>query len=261
MLISQLCKEADFTAPWFAAACSKLREGFRYHRKLWEWCYIYQALRERGALMPFKRGLGFGVGKEPLAAAFASFGCEIVATDMDVEAAKAQGWVDTNQHAVALSDLNDRGLCDPDQFNHLVTYETADMNRISDRYIGQFDFTWSSCCFEHLGSIEHGKQFIVNQMNCLRPGGVAVHTTEFNLSSNEQTLETDVLVLYRLRDIDWMVQTLKAYGYKVDIDYTVGTGPIESYVDVPPFKLNPHLRLMLDRYVSTSVGLIIEKPK
>lgn len=260
MLESQLCKEADFSAPWFAHACGKLKEGMRYHRKLWEWCYIYEALRERGKLMPFKRGLGFGVGKEPLAAAFASHGAEIVATDLDVERAKAQGWVDTNQHALSLTDLNERGLCDPHQFAHLVKYETADMNRISESYTGQFDFTWSSCSFEHLGSIEHGKRFIVNQMKCLRPGGVAVHTTEFNLTSNEATLEAPVLVIFRRRDIEEMVAELSKEGYRIKIDYTAGTGQFESYVDLPPYTNPVHLRLMLGQFVSTSIGLIIEKP-
>lgn len=259
MLQSQLCRETDFTQPWFIQACVKLNEAMRYHRKLWEWCYIYEALRQRGKLMPFRRGLGFGVGKEPLAAAFASQGVEIVATDLDVERAKAQGWVDTNQHAVGLADLNERGLCDPHQFQQLVTHESADMNNIHPGYTGQFDFTWSSCSFEHLGSIEHGKRFIVNQMKCLRPGGVAVHTTEYNLTSNVDTLEAPVLVIFRNQDIEAMVAELRSEGYRITVDYTPGAGPFESYVDLPPYNNPVHLRLQLGQYVSTSIGLIIEK--
>ncbi|QJD85127.1 methyltransferase domain-containing protein [Cohnella herbarum] len=261
MLGSQLCKEADFSTSWFVHACGKLREEMRYHRKLWEWCYIFEALRERNMLMPFKSGLGFGVGKEPLTAAFASYGCEVVATDMDADEAKEQGWVETNQHALNAMDLNNAGICDPHQFRNLVTYETADMNRISDNYVERFDFTWSSCCFEHLGSIEHGKRFIVNQMKCLKPGGVAVHTTEFNLSSDEDTLEAPILVIYRRRDIEAMVSELRQEGYRVTVDYTAGAGPYESFVDLPPYHNPVHLRLKLGEYVSTSIGLIIEKEK
>ncbi|MFC5401655.1 SAM-dependent methyltransferase [Cohnella soli] len=261
MLQSQLCREQDFTMPWFTHACTKLRENMRFHRKLWEWCYIYEALRERDMLLPFRKGLGFGVGKEPLAAAFAAQGTEIVATDLDVDNAKTQGWVDTNQHANTLADLNGKGLCDPHQFANLVSYETADMNRISDKFTGQFDFTWSSCSFEHLGSIELGKRFIVNQMKCLRPGGVAVHTTEFNLTSNEETLEMPILVIYRRKDIEAMADELRREGYRITIDYTAGAGPFESYVDLPPYNNPVHLRLMLGQFVSTSIGLIIEKPQ
>jgi len=259
MLSSQLCRETDFSAPWFHQACLKLKEEMRYHRKLWEWCYIYEALRERRMLQPFKRGLGFGVGSEPLTAAFAALGAEIVATDLDAETAKDVGWVDTNQHA-STSTLNDKGLCDPYQFKHLVRYETADMNEIPDRYKGQFDFTWSSCSFEHLGSIEHGKRFIVKQMECLKPGGIAVHTTEFNLTSNEDTLEAPILVIYRRRDIEAMADALRGRGFRISIDYTAGEGPYESFVDLPPYNNPVHLRLLLGQYVSTSIGLIIEKP-
>ncbi|RUS44220.1 methyltransferase domain-containing protein [Cohnella sp. AR92] len=260
MLISKLCGEKDFLEPWFSRGCGELRESFRYHRKLWEWCYIFEALRERSMLYPFRRGLGFGVGKEPLTSVFASHGCEIVATDLDVAKAKEQGWVDTNQHALNVADLNEKGLCDPALMEQLVTYETVDMNRIPSRYHGKFDFTWSSCSFEHLGSIEKGKRFLLEQMKCLRSGGVAVHTTEYNLSSNEDTLEMEVLVIFRRKDIEEMVDSLRRDGYRVEIDYTAGNGQLESVVDIPPFHFNPHLRLQLGQYVSTSIGLIIQKP-
>ena len=38
---------------------------------------------------------------------------------------------------------------------------------------------------DRIGSIELGLQFIENSMATLRPGGVAVHTTEFNLEDGE----------------------------------------------------------------------------
>jgi hypothetical protein len=63
MLNSKLCNQNDFEKDWFREACVKLHERHNYHRKLWEFCFIYQALLERGMLVPGKRGLGFGVGK------------------------------------------------------------------------------------------------------------------------------------------------------------------------------------------------------
>ena len=51
--------------------------------------------------------------REPLAALFASRGVEIVATDMEPEAARAAGWLGSAQHAGAeLESLNERGICD-----------------------------------------------------------------------------------------------------------------------------------------------------
>src|SRR4249919_2372505 len=76
---SCVCREAHYRLPLFRWWCDRLHEQPRYHRKLWEWVYICQTLHERGKLAPGLRGVGFGVGKEPLAALFASRGVDIVA--------------------------------------------------------------------------------------------------------------------------------------------------------------------------------------
>lgn len=259
MLISKVCKQEDFTTGWFQNACHKLREPFKYHRKLWEFCYITQALEERGLLAPGKTGLGFGVGKEPLASLFAAHGCYITATDLDTATAAIQGWTQSNEHASGLLQLNERGLCEQNQFLERVGFAPVNMNHIPPSLNGAYDFTWSSCSFEHCGSIELGKRFILNQMNCLKPGGIAVHTTEFNLSSNENTLSEGITVLFRLQDIESMVFELRKQGHSIDIDYSVGTQQFESYVDVPPYTSHVHLRLQLAQYITTSIGLIIQK--
>jgi len=62
---------------------------------MWEWLFIAEALSERNMLVRGRRGLGFGVGREPLVALFASFGPEIVATDLDPARALAAGWTDS----------------------------------------------------------------------------------------------------------------------------------------------------------------------
>ncbi len=283
MLISQLCKESDFDAEWFNDARTFLFQPFQvyirhyietnlhhldakallpilYHRKLWEFCYIYRALSERGLLIPGSRGLGFGVGREPLVSLFASRGCEITATDLDLESAQNAGWAGSDQHADGIPCMNEYGLCDPAAFDRLVTLENVDMNRIPDQHAHQFDFTWSSCCFEHCGSIELGKRFLINQMQCLRPGGIAVHTTEYNLSSNDETIEQGLIVLFRKRDIEDIAQTLRALGHGIDIDLDSGVELKNACVDLPPYTFNPHLRLQLLKWASTSLGLIIKKP-
>jgi len=258
MLISKVCNEKDFSTDWFKRCCEKLKEPFRYHRKLWEYCYIYQALLERGMLQPDKWGLGFAVGKEPLTAAFATHGCRITSTDLDLDKATELGWPQTNQHCSSLQDLNERGICDPQLFERLVTFKYMDMNNIDPAEFNRYDFTWSSCAFEHCGSIELGKQFIINQLNCLKPGGIAVHTTEYNLSSNEKTIETKHIVLFRKKDLEWMVDNLRSLGHSIEIDFTIGNGPIES-IEAQPTDTDNHLRLKFGKYVTTSIGLIITK--
>jgi hypothetical protein len=229
----------------------------RWHRKLWEWCYIAQALSERGLLRPGRRGLGFGVGQEPLTALFASFGCDIVATDLAEEQARQDGWIDSCQHAADPAALNQDGLCPPDVFARRVAFRAVDMNAIPAD-LGGFDFTWSACSLEHLGSLENGGRFLCESMRCLKWGGFAVHTTEFNLSSNDQTLDHFPTVLFRRRDIEDIAQRLRADGHVVELDFTRGEGLADDFVDVPPYRHDPHLRLQVLGYVTTSVGLIVE---
>jgi hypothetical protein len=151
---SQLCTANQFEEEIYAHWCEKLRETPTYNRKQWEFVYICQVLEQRGMLANGKRGLGFGVGKEPLPALFANSGCDVMATDLDPNAQASADWIGTNQHAAQLSDLNERGICDPVAFSERVRFRAEDMNRISGDLV-DFDFTWSACAFEHLGSIKH----------------------------------------------------------------------------------------------------------
>ena len=258
MLRSRLCTQDQFQADMYLEWCRQMQEQPRFHRKLWEFCYICQALWERGILLHGNRGLGFGVGQEPLPALFASYGCHVVGTDLDERSARDAGWAGTNQHMVSTKMMNQRGICQQDAFERLVTGLVVDMNRIPHS-LRDFDFVWSSCALEHLGSIDNGLDFIVNSLDCLRPGGVAVHTTEFNVSSNTETLDTGGTVLFRQRDFEDLVDRLTSEGHHIDISYDLGRGPADYYVDVPPYIASMHLKLQLDKYVTTSIGLIIRK--
>jgi hypothetical protein len=229
------------------------------HRKVWEWAYIAEALERSGSLQPGRRGVGFGVGKEPLTALFASRGAEVVATDLQDDLATAAGWRDHDEFAGALEGLNERGICDPDEFRARVSYRSVDMREVPDDLTG-FDFSWSSCAFEHLGSLDAGIDFVVDQMKCVRPGGVSVHTTEYNVVSNDDTIDHGGTVLYRWRDLMRLCAALHAQGHRVKLDFTLGQTPTDQWVDFPPFCTGgPHLKMALERYVTTSYGLTIRK--
>ena len=258
MLKSRLCTQEQLETTEYQEWCAKMGEAPKLHRKQWEYYYIAQALFEHGLLAPQKRGLGFGVGQEPLPSLFASCGCIILATDMDQTTAQLAGWVQTGQHAESLATLNSRGLCRAAEFNRLVSYRTIDMNTIPPDLV-DFDFVWSSCAFEHLGSIERGIRFVCRVMDCLRPGGLAVHTTEFNVSSNCDTLTEGGTVLYRKQDVEALADLLATEGHVIELDFDLGCGPADQYVDMPPYKSEPHLKLKINSYVSTSIGLIIQK--
>ena len=254
-----VCREHHFRMPLYAYWCRAIGEAAKLHRKQWEFVFICQVLHERGMLRAGRRGLGFGVGREPLTALFANLGAGVMATDLAPERATELGWAQSNQHGESLADLNQRGLCDDALFRSLVDFRFVDMNRIPGDLAG-FDFCWSACALEHLGSLAAGLDFVRNSLNALRPGGLAVHTTEFNLSSNDATLEHETLSIYRRRDIEDLIRSLEAEGHRVEpVDFQAGGDPLDQHVDLPPFVEVPHLRLELAGYAATSIGLIIEK--
>lgn len=259
LLSSQLCTQEILETAVFQGWAERLGETRgTLHRKIWEYCFIAQALSERGMLQTGRSGLGFAVGQEPLASFFCSLGISVHATDLFTQLAQEQGWVSTNEHASGIGAINARGLCSDELLGKYCTFSHVDMNHIPDDLHG-FDFLWSSCSLEHLGSIAHGERFIHNAMQCLKPGGVAVHTTEYNVSSNSSTVKSGGTVLFRRKDINQIAQQLRRHGHTIDVDFAYGTLPADSFVDVAPYHHDPHLKLQLLNYVSTSIGLIIKK--
>lgn len=260
MLVSCLCTEESLRSDAFQAWAVRLGESPNHmHRKVWEWCYISQALKERNLLRPGIRGLGFAVGTEPLSSAFATHGVLVVATDLYTQEAQAKGWIETNQHAEGYDAINARKLCSDTELRRLVEFKFADMKDISADFFGKFDFVWSSCALEHLGTLEYGKAFIYNAMRCLKPGGIAVHTTEYNLSSNTTTVESGDTVLFRKRDIEDVIRSLRSQGHEIDMDWNEGNGYSDGFIDVPPYEHKTHLKLQIGQYIVTSLGMIIRK--
>jgi hypothetical protein len=256
---SSLCTFDQLDSQRFRHWSAALNEPWRAHRKLWELAYICETLDERGMLQPGRRGLGFAVGAEKLPALFAARGCKITATDLPAEDERNQAWAQTGQWVGNLASLSHPELCPEQAFRDNVSYRPVDMNEIPADLTG-YDFTWSTCSFEHCGSIELGLRFLEEQMRCLAPGGIAVHTTEFNLSSNDATMMDGNCVIFRLKDIEWIVAALRDAGHDVEpLDLSTGSRELDRHVDTAPYSQDRHLRLDLWGYASTSIGLIIRK--
>lgn len=262
-LSSQLCTANQFDEKQYTNICRLIDSPPRYSRKQWEFVYIINALELSGALKDGKSGIGFGCGREPLAGVFASKNCRVLATDLSVDEARDKGWVSTLQHADGMADLyhSSRYICAKSKFYEYVRFENMDMNNIANHTKGMYDFTWSACALEHLGSLQHGLDFIRNSLDCLKPGGVAVHTTEFNLSSDNETVENPSCSVYRKSDIISFIKEIEAEGFKVSpLNLNTGGLNVDQYIDLPPYKFSPHLKLMLEKYVVTSIGIVIQKP-
>jgi 2-polyprenyl-3-methyl-5-hydroxy-6-metoxy-1,4-benzoquinol methylase len=255
---SSACVQRDIESATFRRWAIDLKERpGNLHRKLWEWCYICQTLAERDMLRGGRRGLGFAVGQEPLASLFCSMGADVLATDLDSERATHAGWVDTGQHASVLEDLNARGICKREDFAKRARFRVVDMNSVPADLL-DFDFVWSSCAIEHLGSLDSGIEFMRRMMKCLNPGGIAVHTTEFNVSSNEKTIEHGRDVIFRRRDLEQMAHVLEADGHRVEpFNFDTGSDPADQIISVHPHTREPVLKFWLGDFVSTSIGIIV----
>jgi len=259
------CTEADIESDWAAFWCNEIRIPVSYHRKTWELTYVPQILFNEGKLFEGSRALGFACGGEPLPSLFAKYGVRVLATDLDPSRAEAQGWIKTNQHVQSFEQLRRRDIC-PDE-SRLATIEGAylDMNAIPADLKGQFDFCWSICSLEHLGSIANGLNFIENSLDVLRPGGVAVHTMEFNVNDGE-TIDNWPTVLFQKHHLLGLAERLRKRGFEVyELDFDKGQGILDGFVDVPPYldenhSRHAHLKLSVDGFVCTSFSFVVKVP-
>ena len=246
--------------PEYARICRELRRGQHFHRKVWEWVFIIYHLDRSGMLRRGARGIGFGVGKEPLSAYFALRGVNVTATDAPPDLIEQAGWIHTGQYSSSVETVRHDEICPYDLLRRYVNHRYCNMKNIDSDLYG-FDFNWSACCFEHLGDLEAGIEFVIESTErTLRKGGVGVHTTELNLSSNAETVERGATVLYREQDLRRLVARLEERGHTVQpLRIDPGQHPIDQHVDVPPYSHNPHLKLELLGFTSTSVGIVVTR--
>lgn len=230
------------------------------HRKLWEYVYVLRAAEQHGLLEPGRRALGFGVGREPIPAALARYGLSVVATDLANEADEPDNWAATDQRASDLSMLSMPDIVSDDVLAERVALRHVDMTVIPDD-LGEFDFVWSCCAFEHLGSREAGLEFVVRTLRLLRPGGVSVHTTELELTPRDGTAEYGNIVVYRTSDLDALVEQVRVSGFEVESNWYVSLDTsVDRLIAQPPYEV-AHLKLTIGESVSTSVGLLIRRPR
>jgi hypothetical protein len=254
---SQMCTFSQLQEPDFARICEAIGlDASIAHRKHWEWAYICRVLELGGMIQPGKRGLVFAVGRERLPAYFASQGVDILATDGPKDVADI--WVSSDQFSDDERALWYPEIISEEEFRKRIKFRVADMINLPPD-LGIFDFLWSSCSMEHLGGIQPGFDFVLNSLAFLNPGGIAVHTTEFNLSSNEETLDCWPTCIYRKQDIDAFISEVKSLGHQVlPLNYFSGSDPLDVHIDYPPHA-PPHLKMALAQYVTTSFGFAIIK--
>ena len=236
--VSQLVNANQFFEKSFKKwALDELGWQFGFNRKLWEYAYILNALDVHGKLGGY--GLGFGVGTEPTIPVMLRHGARLVVTDLSAEEAQKGGWA-------AMQAGNRSGL----------ESRVVDMNHIPAD-LRDFDFLWSCGSLEHIGGLQNGLQFVERAMSCLKPAGVAVHTTEFLYGGGSDTLDTPGMSFYRPSDIEDLADRLHLAGHKMKLNLTLGTHPLDAVVADTHAPWEIRIREAIAGYVITSVGLII----
>jgi hypothetical protein len=244
---SQICRAEDFDTEWFKMRKAELGEPYSNWgmiRKLWEFCIIAQIIKEEGDRVynvgfdtSTHYALGFGCGTDPIARWIRHYQNykDVIASDIEVH------------------------------FNQLQ----IDMRDIPKEYRDErYHLIWSSCALEHIGGRKAGIDFIFNSLECLKPGGLAVHTTEFNFDpiigkdKKYQTIDAKDLCLYLEDDLLDLEARLKKEGHHLwPLDLKQGNRSEDKYIDPEPYySTGIHINLYVNKHhPTTSVLLVIRK--
>ena len=123
-----------------------------------------------------------------------------------------------------------------------------------------FDFVWSSGALEHLGSIGAGLQFVEDAMRCLKPGGLAVHTTRLSLSSSDETIDSGAAVLLRRPDIERLTLSLISRWHEVaQVKFDPRDRPLDEPDDLTVFRAHADPEATIGKYASTPFGMIVRR--
>jgi len=269
-LKGQAASAAQCDDPAYLEWC-KLLEGWdaptgpirQYNRKLWEWAYIAEAVTQAGLMQPGRSAVGFGVGNEPLPALLASRGLDVLATDQGV--ATDDHWMASGELNTGLAGLRRPRLLSDGELERRVRVREVDMNDVPDD-LGTFDVVWSSCVVEHLGSPQRGLDFIIESCGLLAPGGIAVHTTELELTPKATTADYGNCAVYRISDLLALAKRLPEAGCTATFNFAVSMDrPEDRWVSLQAIGHHAalpdtaHLKLAIADSVSTSFGTLIRK--
>ncbi len=276
-LKSKVATQADLESDWGRYWIHELGFPFSYNRKMWEYAFILQALSLTGMLQDGRLGLGLGCGKEPLPSYLAAQGCNIVAGDKPAEKQIPSSWQQIGTYTESLESLFWERLLSKSEFEKRVQLQYVDMNDLPSDIYGQFDFCWSVCAVEHLGSIKAGLDFLLNSIKALKPGGVSVHTLEFNYLNIPKDFETPSLCFFKAEHMESLSEEIKTLGATLcPLDFDWGNMVFDRYIDLPPYNkhrwdtlqkrgLNvapfsaPHLKLNYTGIPITCFGVIAIK--
>jgi hypothetical protein len=250
---------ADIARPGFAYWCDALQCFVRPQRKLWEFASVLQAFYEGGALTAGARMLGLGVGDEPIPSYLASLGIDVVASDLPGVTDREHVWRPS--------------MLEGEAFDRRVEVSDVDIRRLDDPTLRGFDGVWSCSVINTLQSADAAAEAIIGAMDTLKPGGVAVHATEFAFADDHPPQSPGALFFPR-RFFQTLTEGLNGRGHTVaPVSFDLGRDALDGYVDLEPYTAEgaeayeelwreglgcPHLKVMSGGVLTTSFALVVK---
>ncbi len=250
--LNKVCDRLDWEHPDWRQALEDLGYAYdpaRLHRKHWEFAQAVYGLRRLRCLASDAAALGLACGHEPIIFFLAGRLRKVIATDL---------------YAGEFSqrEADPRMLRDPDAFAALpyprerLEARRMDATRI-DYPEASFDIVFSFSSLEHFGSRRTQRRTLVEIGRVLRPGGVAVITTEIIL--NRWGRHGDYF-----RPEELLADLVPRSGLRLaggDFDFSTSRATLEGVVRLPgEVDRLPHLVLRRWRTSFTSCALFLEKP-
>src|SRR5688572_15464595 len=250
LTLNKVCRVADAANPRWQAGYRDL--GFpsgeeTFHRKICELNQTLYVLRTLPRLAPDAVALGIGCGHEEPMYFLANRVARVVATDLyQGEYIGGESDADVLEHPAKYAPFNYRQ-------DHL---EVRRMNGLSlDAAESTFDFAFCLSSIEHFGSINDKHKALREMFRVLKPGGVAVVTTEVvlnRLGGGRQYFAASELL-----------RLVGDAGFALDqpLDLRIEREYAESPLALPMDTFTtPHVVLRNFRTIYTSVSLFLMKP-
>ena len=207
--VSQFRTQSQLDEPSYAQWLSVMGKGSHLGHELWEEVYVAQALDRYGMLTGGARGLAFGVDAEALPAICAGKGCEIVLTDY--LASDPSG-----PDGGALGDITAfrrPDICPDKRFDAAVSGQSAPPGSLGGA-LADFDFCWAIDAAGRLGSVNEALRFVMDSIQCLKVGGLAVHTLPFAAFTDEPSVPADAGLLRRV-DLERFALEVVSLGHQI----------------------------------------------
>lgn len=248
--LNKVCRTAD-------AADADWRRGYadlgfpddrsRFHRKVWEFNQALYGLRKLRRLAPEATALGIGCGHEEFMYFLANRLRLVVATDLyEGTYLGGESHADVLEHPAKYAPF-------PYREDHL---QVRRMNGLAlEAAPASFDMAFCLSSIEHFGSLADKRQALAEMFRVLKPGGVAVVTTE--------------IVLNRLGRGAQYFQPAELQRLVGEVGFTLDSAPdlrVEREFAHTPLALPmdtftvPHVVLRNFHTIYTSVALFLMKP-